>query len=296
MEIYPPRAKKKYSEEKKISLTLKKRFSFLRAGIPRPGRLPDPVLSGLFSLIPGAGHYYNSRDVKKPLIFFLIFAVLLPLSFLFSCGAAGTILFIALFWFHSWVIFRAYLEALRMNNRAVNIDFPKSIKISIIIAVSLSVFYWAVRSQLNQFIQPSVVSADALLPIFTRGDRVLIFPRKNYKRGDVVSYNLGYRRGLIERIIGLPDENVKIRDSKIYINDAPLDVSLYPLNPETVSAPLLQNLNLRIPENSYCILFPIRTNPRYPNERIDLSRYYIVRETRINGKVLLKYYPEIDFF
>ena len=296
MEIYPPRAKKRYSEEKKISLALKKKFSFLKPKIPQSRRPPDPVFSGFFSLIPGMGHYYNSREVKKPLIFFLIFAVLFPISFLFLGGAVGTILFIALFWFHSWVVFRAYFEALRMNDRTVNIDLAKSIKISVIIAVLLSVFYWAVRVQLNQFIQPSVVSAHTLQPIFARGDRILVFPRKNYKRGDVVSYNSGYSVGYIERIIGLPDENVKIRDSKIYINDAPLDVSFYPLNSDAVSEPLLQNLNLRVPENSYCILFPIRINPRYPNERIDLSRYYIVYETRINGKVLLKYYPEIKTF
>ncbi len=79
--------------------------------------------------------------------------------------------------------------------------------------------------------EPYVVSGESMSPTFESGDYLIVekisVQNKNLKRNDVIVFNLkdptfktDSQRNLIKRIIGLPEETVKMKGSQItIIND-----------------------------------------------------------------------------
>lgn len=76
--------------------------------------------------------------------------------------------------------------------------------------------------------EPYVVSGESMSPTFESGDYLIVekisIQNKNLKRNDVIVFNLkdptfktNSQRNLIKRIIGLPEETVKMKGSQITI-------------------------------------------------------------------------------
>lgn len=144
-----------------------------------------------------------------------------------------------------------------------------------------------VRSHFRSFKIPS----DAMSPAIKKGDRIFV-DRKAYvaempKRGDIiVFYDIENREKLIiKRIVGLPEEELEIKDGKLYINGKVVQ------EPEE-----FKNINylnkgsygkegdiVKIPIGSY---FVLGDNSAVSRD----SRYYgPINKNDIYGKVVIKY-------
>lgn len=73
-----------------------------------------------------------------------------------------------------------------------------------------------------------LVNKMAFSPAPTTFERVA-FPRRAVRRGDVVVFRfpLEPRRDFIKRCVGLPGDELEIRDKRLYVNDEPVDESGY---------------------------------------------------------------------
>lgn len=92
----------------------------------------------------------------------------------------------------------------------------------------------------------------------------------------------------VKRIIGLPGDTVSIRNGKVYVNDAvdPLD------EPYLKQTPLYDFGPYTVPEGYYFMLGDNRNNSQD-------SRYWdntYVQESKILGKVILKYFPKLQLY
>lgn len=121
------------------------------------------------------------------------------------------------------------------------------------------------------------------------GDRVigLRFIR-HYNRGDIVIFpdpdGGGYY--LIKRIIGLPGDNVTIKNGTVSVNGTPLEE---PYLKESMRKD--ETFSITVPEEGYFMMGDNR------NDSFD-ARYWenkIVYEENITGKAILRYWPVPSF-
>lgn len=123
------------------------------------------------------------------------------------------------------------------------------------------------------------------------GDKLIGF-RLAYLFGDPERYDViifkfpdDETKPFIKRVIGLPGEEIEIKDGKVYVNGAkePLDDSYVKETPRGDFGPY------KVPENSYFVMGDNR------NDSWD-SRYWdhhFVKESKILGKAMFEYYPDI---
>lgn len=111
-------------------------------------------------------------------------------------------------------------------------------------------------------VQPHVYlmpGGKAMLPNYVTGQIWLYDEYKLNKpeRFDVIVLKKPNKTNIImmERIIGLPNEKIEIKNKEVYINDKILDESKYLLTPNTVGVLFLkENQEYTIPENNYFVL------------------------------------------
>lgn len=141
-----------------------------------------------------------------------------------------------------------------------------------------------------------VVVNSSMEETLNSGDSVVVekFSKnyRDYRRFDIIVFKQNKTgEKLIKRVIGLPGENVKIRDGIIYINDKPIDDVEGLKAPEN---PGLASVGVTLMNGEYFVLGDNR------DESID-SRYEEignVTDTRIIGRAMLRVYPfnKIKFF
>lgn len=84
--------------------------------------------------------------------------------------------------------------------------------------------------------KPLLVNGDSMLPNFRDGEVVIVEQisfsgKKIIQRGDVVAAKFPAdpaKTKLIKRVIGLPGEKIKVKDTHLFINDSPLTESYLP--------------------------------------------------------------------
>ena len=112
---------------------------------------------------------------------------------------------------------------------------------------------------------------------------------KDLRRGDVVVFEspLENDKLLIKRVIGLPGENFKIVDGKVYINGNLLNEDSYLQSNEYtfVEKYFENNVEYYIPNDSYVVLGDNR------DESTDSREWGYVDINSIIGKVIVKIYP-----
>lgn len=94
-------------------------------------------------------------------------------------------------------------------------------------------------------------------------------------------------KDFIKRIIGLPNEKIKVKDGSIYINGKRLDEGIY-LNDNIKTYPgtfLKEDQEVLIPEGSYIVFGDNRTNSS------DSREWGVLRETDIVGHPFLVIWP-----
>jgi signal peptidase I len=132
-----------------------------------------------------------------------------------------------------------------------------------------------------------------MLPNFNNKEQLiaesLSVKLKDLKRGDVIVFEspLENNKLLIKRVIGLPEENFKIVDGKVYINGNLLNEESYLQSNEYtfVEKYFENNIEYQIPNDSYVVLGDNR------DESTDSREWGYVDIDSIIGKVIVKIYP-----
>ncbi len=98
--------------------------------------------------------------------------------------------------------------------------------------------------------------------------------------GDVIVFHYpgNPAEDYIKRLIGLPGDNVKVEDGRVYINDFPLDEPY-------ISAPPSYRGIWEVPEDSFFVLGDNR------NQSSDSHSWGFVPHDNIVGKALIVYWP-----
>ncbi|WP_034849084.1 signal peptidase I [Clostridium hydrogeniformans] len=145
---------------------------------------------------------------------------------------------------------------------------------------------------INKFLLFKVyIPSESMYPELTEGDHLFVTKIYNYskiKRGDILVFDFeeGKKNNvkeelLIKRVIGLPGENVEVKnDGKVFINGEEL-------NEPYVKNPSNQTGSFTIPKGKYLFLGDNRANS---NDARSWQNPYI-DEKDIRGKARVRVYP-----
>lgn len=168
----------------------------------------------------------------------------------------------------------------------------KAVVKEVISWVKVVVFGFLTALIIGQFIIVNAqVPTGSMLDTIQEHSRIVAF-RLSYvfsepERFDVVvfKYPDDEKEWYVKRIIGLPGDKIDIRSGKVYVNDSlePLDDSFVREAPYGNFGPYI------VPEGCYFMMGDNRNNS-------EDSRYWhntYVEKSKILGKVIFSYYPEI---
>jgi signal peptidase I len=157
----------------------------------------------------------------------------------------------------------------------------REIGITILIAIAIFVL-------LRFTIQGYRVQYSCMLPNIEDGEWIMV-NKANYffsepKRGEVIIFeHEGSRFPYIKRIIGLPDETIKVKDGKVYIGNGTNSI---PLEEEYIMEPPRYTMSPEtIPEGEYFVLGDNRNNSN------DSHNGWTVPRDNIIGKAWFVYWP-----
>lgn len=120
-------------------------------------------------------------------------------------------------------------------------------------------------------------------PILKDKDVVMVLKFYNkIKRNDIVAFEYKNTKYLIKRVIGLPNEKVKIKDGILYINDQEVEESYL----KEYSNTKIKNKDFgTIPQDQYLVLGDNR------DDSLDSRSFGFIDKKSISGKVLFKFFP-----
>jgi signal peptidase I len=127
-------------------------------------------------------------------------------------------------------------------------------KITILIFSTLLLIVAGCSAATQTPVQPVKVLGKSMEPSLKEGDRILITKDVDkLERGDVVTYRYpkDEAQSFIHRIIGLPSEEIEIREGKVYINGKQLEES-YVKAENTIYSQTLASV--KVPAESYFVM------------------------------------------
>lgn len=145
---------------------------------------------------------------------------------------------------------------------------------------------------ITRFIKPTVVNGESMYPTLKPND-YLVANRMSYKLsepkcGDIMIFKTdllqddGRKKELVKRVIGVPGDHVKIKDSKVYVNDKLLNEVSYIHDNYTEG-----DIDLIIPKGKVFAMGD--------NREVSLDSRYtevgLVDEDNIKGKVVVRLFP-----
>lgn len=179
----------------------------------------------------------------------------------------------------------------REKFRQTVVDILQSVSIAIAMSVFLYIF----------IVTPNEVAGDSMSPNFETGN--LLFTSKlnkwfngqswaegldlKYDRGDVVVFKKPGFSDFVKRIIGLPGEEISLRDGVYYIDNKPLREFYDIKNFKKEDGPFLSDggPSLKLGEEEYFVSGDNR------DESFDSRSIGAVEEDWIKGKVVFRFWP-----
>lgn len=132
------------------------------------------------------------------------------------------------------------------------------------------------------------IISSSMEPTLNIGDKIISVKPDKIERKDIVILFSpdGRKEILTKRVIGLPNEKIKIEKGYVYINGEKIEEPYIKEKPDYLIE------EIEIPSDSYFVLGDNR------NESEDSSTWGPVKKDLIIGKVLCRYYPlkKIKFF
>ncbi len=191
----------------------------------------QPLVAGLLSfLVPGLGQLYNRR-LPKGVLFFLVGCVIdiVPSAYGWGQDFRGFVLILVLpLMFRLLVASEAFLQARQLREIRLAYYTKWYVYVSAVaVALMLGVVGASVLG--TGGLEFAHISAASMLPTMQVGDRVMMNTRSYLKeapkRGDIVVFTAPGSRSkdFIKRIIGVPGEQIEIKNKVAFINGAPVE-------------------------------------------------------------------------
>ena len=130
------------------------------------------------------------------------------------------------------------------------------------------------------------IKGSSMLPTFSNGERVVVLKTfYDIRRGDVVIFSSKEdpTKDLIKRIVGLPGEEIVIRDGQVLIDGKPLEEEY--LGDEWHYTEAHHNSRLKMGPNQYYVLGDNRGDSH------DSRGFRGVPVENIKGKVVVRWWP-----
>lgn len=157
-------------------------------------------------------------------------------------------------------------------------EWIKTIVLSLIIALIITTF-----------VKPTIVKNYSMSPTLNENNFLLInrflYKRSTPETGDIVVFESdlktedGQDKLLIKRVIGVPGDEIKINDGKVYINGDLLEEEYIP------GVYTEGNIDMLIPENKIFVMGDNRNNS------LDSRELGLVDFETVVGKAFLRLYP-----
>lgn len=233
----------------------------------------DPWLAVFYSrIIPGIGHLYLKK-IWLGILYIILFIVsaLVPLiPILFS----------------AFVVYRSYVDS------PVHRERGKGLILNISFLVIISTLLTALQTFfIRSFVaEARYIPAGSMLPTLAINDR-LIIDKWSYrfqapKRGDIIVFSptealraQNFKDAFIKRVIGLPGEEVEIKEGKVYVNNQPLEENYIEEAPNYTFGPAT------VPPDSYFVLGDNRNNS------YDSHYWGFVPKENIIGRATKRFWP-----
>lgn len=232
----------------------------------------------------------NIRKRKIGLFFFTLFIIC-------TTGATFAIIFekkigsllspsgYQVFWVTTFVLILLAAISLILCFIFAKNKIIKIISGSILVFIVFGIFLY------STVLRPHRINGSSMYPNLINGS--FVFAEKvsdqfmSPRRGDIVIHSISeYQKGVfINRIVGLPGENISIRGGKVYIDDEPLTEPYLSASVVTESGTSIQNTNTEIPKGQYAVMGDNR------GSSLDSRLYGFISGSLISERVFYVYWP-----
>ena len=156
----------------------------------------------------------------------------------------------------------------------------------VVFAISIFLFVYLL------ILQPHKIKGASMEPNFHDGE-YLLTDKVSYrlgkpKRGDVVVFRAppNYKDEFIKRVIGLPGEEVKVQEEKMYVNGRELEEAYLPKDTKIVAGRYTpEGQTITVPQDSYFVLGDNR------DHSLDSRNIGPVERQYITGRAWFVYWP-----
>jgi signal peptidase I len=165
------------------------------------------------------------------------------------------------------------------------LSFLETIVVALVISIALYLF----------IMTPHEVVGSSMYPTYKDGEYLMankiIYKFSDPKRGDVIIFKYSDTQDFIKRIIGLPGDQVMLKDGHIYINGTELDESGYLDSSVYTNGGeyLHEGETITIPANEYFVCGDNREHSS------DSRSFGPIEKSAIKGKAWVVYYPFSSF-
>lgn len=239
----------------------------------RRKRQKDPWLAVLLSrFVPGLGHLYLHK---------LWLSILL-----FTCFIPSLMVQLAPILLKALIAYHAYITApIRREKNQTYILIISVLSVITSILITLQGFF--IKTYIADI---QYISANSMMPILQKGDRVLVdkwtYRLHTIQRGDIIVFSppetlqeQNFQEAFVKRVIGLPGEEIEIKQGTVYINHQPLTEDYITDRPRFQSPPIT------VLPNSYLVLGDNR------NHSYDSLDWGLLPRRNIMGKVSKRFWP-----
>lgn len=160
---------------------------------------------------------------------------------------------------------------------------------AIVVALAISVVLYLF------FMTPHEVVGTSMVPNFQNGEHLIankvIYRFSTPQRGDVVIFKYSDTQDFIKRIVGMPGDEVSLRDGKIYLNGSQFDETDY-LDPTVYSSGgdgLSEGETITVPEDEYFVAGDNRPHSS------DSRSFGTIERSSVKGKAWIVYFPFDQF-
>jgi len=165
------------------------------------------------------------------------------------------------------------------------LSFLETIVVALVISIVLYLF----------IMTPHEVIGSSMYPTYKDGEYLMankvVYKLSEPKRGDVIIFKYSDTQDFIKRIIGLPGDQIMLKDGHIYVNGKELDESGY-LDTSVYSNGgeyLHEGETITIPEGKY---FACGDNRQHSS---DSRSFGPIEKASIKGKAWIVYFPFSNF-
>jgi signal peptidase I len=135
---------------------------------------------------------------------------------------------------------------------------------------------------MSYFFHFAIVPSESMYPTMHVKDYLLVYTQNDeYERGDIIAFKFpeNEEETYLKRVIGLPGEQVEIKEGLVFIDGTPLE------EPYINEAPAYEYPLTTVPDGQFFVLGDNRNNS------YDSTFFGFVKEEKIRGKAIVRLLP-----